>query len=471
MADPPLPPSSPSILYPTVFSQPSPAASSQPSLHYPDPFSSEPVPDASQELLLSIPSSIAHLIDAQHSIHLASGDFSLVRLTQLGNGIAVFARIGADLQWPLTKDQASVKLDPYHYFFSLSVPPEIEEECRSSPEERNQPPEAPQDENLLNYGITFAPGTDTASLKQLDEILEQYSFFIAPSVVPKEGERDGQSGASLEAPSAADASAIEAGGILKSEEIETEAKEIDKVPAVDVNESPLEQGSEEYWTLLAPNVEDYSDSIARAIAVGSGHVIKGIFWCSEATIAYLEKGHVFMKGRVKPKDTSTKMSPSAMRRIRRVRKISAMSEQVASSVLSGVLKAAAFVTKPLVTSKAGQKLLSLLPGQIALASLDAFGKIFDAVEVAGKNVLTTTSVVTTGLVSQRYGNEAAEFTQEGLQSAGGFLTTAWTVSKLRKVFYPSSFLAKSAVKVAGEELKSRHIHDKDEVSVTNVKEC
>lgn len=30
------------------------------------------------------------------------------------------------------------------------------------------------------------------------------------------------------------------------------------------------------------------------------------------------------------------------------------------------------------------------------------GKVCDAIEVAGRNVMSTTSVVTTGLVSQRY---------------------------------------------------------------------
>ena len=51
-----------------------------------------------------------------------------------------------------------------------------------------------------------------------------------------------------------------------------------------------------------------------------------------------------------------------------------MCEQVSAGVLSGFLKAAAFIARPLVTSKVGQKLFNLLPGQIAIASLDSFGK-------------------------------------------------------------------------------------------------
>ena len=80
----------------------------------------------------------------------------------------------------------------------------------------------------------------------------------------------------------------------------------------------MEDGSAEYWTLLAPNVEDYSSGIARAIASGAGHVIRGIFWCSDATVAQLEKGNLYMKGRVKAKDSPTQVSPAAMERMKRL---------------------------------------------------------------------------------------------------------------------------------------------------------
>ena len=51
-------------------------------------------------------------------------------------------------------------------------------------------------------------------------------------------------------------------------------------------------------------------------------------------------------------------------------------------------------------------------------------------------------------------------TQEGLSTAGGFLTTAWSISKLRKVLYPST-LMKAAVKVAGNEKKTRENGNED----------
>jgi spartin len=66
--------------------------------------------------MIRIPGALVHLIDKQDSVELASGDFIL------GNVVAVFSRVGDDIQWLLAKDDAAVKLDACHYFFSLSVP-------------------------------------------------------------------------------------------------------------------------------------------------------------------------------------------------------------------------------------------------------------------------------------------------------------------------------------------------------------
>lgn len=82
----------------------------------------------------------------------------------------------------------------------------------------------------------------------------------------------------------------------------------------------------------------------------------------------------------------------------------------------------------------------------------------DAVEVAGRNVMSTSSTVTTGLVSHRYGKEAAKATHEGLDAAGHAVGTAWAVFKIRKALNPKSVikpttLAKSAAKAATSDKK------------------
>ncbi len=58
----------------------------------------------------------------------------------------------------------------------------------------------------------------------------------------------------------------------------------------------------------------------------------------------------------------------------RVRKMSRATENVAKSVLLGVVKTAGFFSGSLIRSKVGQKIFTLMPGEVALVSLDAFSE-------------------------------------------------------------------------------------------------
>ena len=79
----------------------------------------------------------------------------------------------------------------------------------------------------------------------------------------------------------------------------------------------VEEKSSAYWTTLAPDVEDYSSSIARGIAVQTGYVIKGMFWCSDATIQRLECLGDYAKSRIKTNDKPSRISPRTLRNLRR----------------------------------------------------------------------------------------------------------------------------------------------------------
>ncbi|KAL7201632.1 hypothetical protein ACSBR1_033353 [Camellia fascicularis] len=72
--------------------------------------------------LLKVPGTIVHLIDKEQSVELACKELTIVRLLQGGNVVAVLARIDYEIQWPLVKDETTVKLDESHYFFTLRVP-------------------------------------------------------------------------------------------------------------------------------------------------------------------------------------------------------------------------------------------------------------------------------------------------------------------------------------------------------------
>lgn len=69
--------------------------------------------------------------------------------------------------------------------------------------------------------------------------------------------------------------------------------------------------------------------------------------------------------------------------------------------------------------------------------------------------MSTTSVVTTGLVSERYGEEAGKATNEGLGAAGHAIGTAWAVLKIRKALNPkSAFKPTTLVKAAAAHSSS-----------------
>lgn len=56
----------------------------------------------------------------------------------------------------------------------------------------------------------------------------------------------------------------------------------------------------------------------------------------------------------------------------RVKKVTKMTETVATGVLSGVVKVAGFFTSSVANSKASKKFFDLLPGEMVLASFDGF---------------------------------------------------------------------------------------------------
>ncbi|KVI04092.1 protein EARLY-RESPONSIVE TO DEHYDRATION 7, chloroplastic-like [Cynara cardunculus var. scolymus] len=343
---------------------------------FPDTGEQQPAAfESSEEVVVKIPDSIVHLIDKQQSIELASGVFEIIRLRQGGNVVAVLARIGTEIQWPLAKDEAAVKLDGSHYFFNLRVP--------------SQPGDGVEPDDLINYGLTI---TGKGS-EELDRVLEEYSAFSV--------------------------------------------KEVERGVAVVVEGGSPEAKAAAYWTTLAPNVEDYSGSVAKMIAAGSGQLIKGILWCGDVTVDRLKWGNEFLKKRMKSGPKS-EVSPEALKRMKRVKKLTKMSENVATGLLSGVVKVSGFFTSSIVNSKPGKKFFNLLPGEIVLASLDGFNKVCDAVEVAGRSVMSTTSTVTTDLVSHKHGEDAAKVTSEGMGAAGHAIGTAWAVFKIRKALNPKS---------------------------------
>ena len=234
--------------------------------------------DSQEQLLLKVPGVIVHLIERETSVELACGELCIVSLLQGDNVIAVFARVGDDIQWPLAKDEPVVKFDTSHYFFTLRVP------SSGSFEDGKDSKET---EEVLNYGLTIAAKGQEGLLKELDRVLETYSCFSAQEV--KE---------------------LGNWNVVDTRNVAPDELEREEKRGLIVGSSMA------YWTTLAPNVEDYSGSIARAIASGSGYVVKGILWCGDVTVDRLKWGNEFLKKRMKPGSTS-EISPGALKRMKR----------------------------------------------------------------------------------------------------------------------------------------------------------
>ncbi|KAI4377406.1 hypothetical protein MLD38_015037 [Melastoma candidum] len=96
----------------------------------------------------------------------------------------------------------------------------------------------------------------------------------------------------------------------------------------------------------------------------------------------------------------------------KVRKVSKMTERISKSLLDGMQFATGSVMGPVVKSQAGKAFLSMVTGGVLLASLDALNSVLDAAEAAEKQVFTAASKAASRMVSQLFGEDAGEATED-----------------------------------------------------------
>lgn len=181
-----------------------------------------------EETLLRVPGASVHLMAGSDGpVELARGDLSVVRIAKDGVAVATAVRVGHDLGWPLARDEPVVRLDRLHYLFTLPD----------------------RDGTFLNYGVSFdaAANADAAALASLDGFLRSNACFSAPSssaaVVPSKSSR---------------------------------------ARPTQQQQQQSAASSDAYWNDFAPRMEGYNGVLAKAIAAGTGQLVKGIFMCSEA---------------------------------------------------------------------------------------------------------------------------------------------------------------------------------------------
>lgn len=340
------------------------------------------------ETLLQIPLCRVHLMDEGEALELANGDFKLTRILDDNLSLATIIKVGEDLTWPLTKDEPVVKLDSLSYLFSLPM----------------------KDGDPLSYGVSF-PEQCAGSLTSLDSFLKENSCFT---------------------------------GLAAAATATTKSRGVD-------------------WKEFAPKVEGYNNVLARAIAGGTGQIVKGIFKCSNAYANQVQKGGqmtltpgVEEKSYVKKEENYINNTAGPAKKnglnksLKRVRKMSKMTEKLSKTMLDGVGIATGAVMAPMMKSEAGKKFLNMVPGEVLLASLDAVNKVLDALEVAEKQAFRATSIAATRVVSNRYGENAGEATADVLATAGHCAGTAWNVFKIRKALNPASSVSTGVLKNAAK---------------------
>lgn len=339
-----------------------------------------------QEVLLRIPGCTVHLMDEGEAIELAKGEFTLVRIFDENVSLATIIKVGDDLQWPLTKDEPVVKLDVLHYLFSLPM----------------------KDDEPLSYGVTFLEAYGS-SLGLLDSFLREHSCFSGAATSARKNDID--------------------------------------------------------WKEFAPKIDNYNNVLAKAIAGGTGQIIKGMFKCSNAYTNQVHKGgemiltqaaveKKFATARESNNDNDNNRSDGAGKKsqvnksLKRVRKLSKMTEKLSKSMLDVVGVATGSVMAPLVKSQAGKTFFSTVPGEVLLASLDAVNKVLDAAEAAEKQALSATSKAATRAVSERFGESAGEAAGDVLATTGHCASTAWNVFKIRKALNPASSVSNGELRNA-----------------------
>ncbi|XP_031744067.1 senescence/dehydration-associated protein At4g35985, chloroplastic isoform X2 [Cucumis sativus] len=135
------------------------------------------------------------------------------------------------------------------------------------------------------------------------------------------------------------------------------------------------------WKEYAPKIDDYNNILAKAIAEGTGQIVQGIFKCSNSYANQVNKGGEMILNSPPPVASVERSvsSPSATKNnktsinqsLKRVRKMTKMTEKLSKSMLDMVGVASGSVMGPVMKSQAGRAFFAMVPGQVLLASLDA----------------------------------------------------------------------------------------------------
>jgi hypothetical protein len=209
-----------------------------------------------------------------------------------------------------------------------------------------------------------------------------------------------------------------------------------------------------YWTAVAPDVQTTSATIARQIcstsSIVADSILMGADWVSLSIQQAGGAAAYVMKSKV---GGDQMQNPRILKRIQQARRMSAVAKLMSKTLLKGAIRVSTHVATGLgldhhqanantstirTSTSAGSAAAAAAAGggesrkhpSVAVASVDAFAKVVEAVETAGKSVYAATKAVGTDLVQQTFGTDAGELVQDGFGVVGSAIDTAWTLNKL-----------------------------------------
>jgi hypothetical protein len=208
-----------------------------------------------------------------------------------------------------------------------------------------------------------------------------------------------------------------------------------------------------YWTAVAPDVQTTRATIARQICSTSSIVADSILMGGDWVSLSIQQAGGAAAYVMKSKVVGDQMqNPRILKRIQQARRMSAVAKLMSKTLLKGAIRVSAHVatglgldhhqantnTSTIRTSTSAGSAAAAAGGgggsrkhpSVAVASVDAFAKVVEAVETAGKSVYAATKAVGTDLVQQRFGTDAGELVQDGFGVVGNAIDTAWTLNKL-----------------------------------------
>ncbi|CAM6018668.1 unnamed protein product [Sphagnum balticum] len=345
------------------------------------------------ELVKRVSGAQLFLVDVEESVLMQCGEFSLRLLKQTHSPLAAVVASVGEVQWPVGKDAPILKVWNRRYTFALPG---------------------------LVYGLSFPDSTPPAVLQQLESVMDQYCTFEIHQVAAHE-----QQNMNI------------ATNVKIGQRAAGDAASIGK-----------------YWTAVAPDVQTTSATIAKQICSTSSIVADSILMGGDWVSLSIQQAGGAAAYVMKSKVGGDQMqNPRILKRIQQARRMSAVAKLMSKTLLKGAIRVSAHVATGLgldhhqadantstirTGTSAGSAAAAAAAGgggsrkhpSVAVASVDAFAKVVEAVETAGKSVYAATKAVGTDLVQQTFGTDAGELVQDGFGVVGNAIDTAWTLNKL-----------------------------------------